>query len=59
MVVAAYGRLEATAYGRTPAALARAGSDGRSAVQILSQALESAPRLAAELRTSATAGATA
>ena len=57
IVVAAYGRLEATGYGRTPEALARAGSDGRSTTQVVSEALASAPSLASELRRTAAEGA--
>ena len=53
IIVAAYGRLEATGYGRTPQALAQAGSDGRSASQVVREALASAPALAAELRRTA------
>jgi hypothetical protein len=50
IVVAAYGRLEATGYGRAPEALARTGSEGRSATDVVREALASAPALAAELR---------
>jgi hypothetical protein len=50
IVVAAYGRLEATGYGRAPEALARAGGEGRSAADVVREALASAPALAAELR---------
>jgi hypothetical protein len=56
IIVAAYGRLEATGYGRTAAALARAGSDGRSAGQVIRESLGSAPSLAAELRSTAAEG---
>jgi hypothetical protein len=55
MVVSAYGRLEATAYGRTSEALTRSGSQDRSARQVVSEALESAPGLASELHGIATA----
>jgi hypothetical protein len=50
IVMAAYGRLEAAAYGRTPEALARTGREGRSAHDVLGSALASAPALASELR---------
>jgi hypothetical protein len=56
IIVAAYGRLEATGYGRAPQALSRAGSDGRSAANVVSDALASAPSLAAELRRTAAEG---
>lgn len=56
MIVASYGRLEATGYGRAPQALAKAGTDGRSATQVVREALASAPSLAAELRRTAADG---
>lgn len=59
MVVAAYGRLEAAAYGRTPEALARPGPDGRSAAEVIGESLASAPALASEVRRTALAAAPA
>ncbi len=56
IIMAAYGRLEAAGYGRGPQALALAGSDGRSASQVVSEVLASAPSLAAELRRTASGG---
>jgi hypothetical protein len=53
LVVAAYGRLEATGYGRPPGALARSRGDGRSAQQAISEALVAAPSLASALRRTA------
>jgi hypothetical protein len=54
IIMAAYGRLEATGYGRAPEALARTGGDGRSAADVVREALASAPSVAAELRVLAT-----
>lgn len=56
IVMAAYGRLEAAAYGRTPEALARTGREGRSAHHVLGSALASAPALASDLRRVAAEG---
>jgi hypothetical protein len=59
IIVAAYGRLEAAGYGRTPQAMALVGRDRRSASDVVGQALTGAPLLAMELRRTASRGAPA
>lgn len=50
LVLAAYGELEAAAFGREPQVLALPGADGRSAADVVRDAAAGLPALAKELR---------